>query len=66
MLVKEFLKRTYPGVKVTIFDLDKELGKNKKSDEAGALAVEYHFNNAAEVVDFIINSDEIILYIKRK
>lgn len=66
MLVKEFLKRMYPGVHVTVFDLDKELGKNKKTDEAGVLAVDYHFNETAKVVDFIINKDDVILYIKRK
>lgn len=66
MLVKEFLKRVSPTINVKIFDLDMEPGKNTKEDEAGALALAYHFNNNSFVTDFIISSENIILYVKRK
>ena len=63
MLVKDFLKHVSPAVSTTIFDLDAEPGNNKKVDEAGALALAYHFNYNSEVIDFLINADNtIILY----
>lgn len=67
MLVRDFLKHVSPAVNTTVFDLDAEPGNNKKIDEAGALALAYHFNYDSEVIDFLINADNtIILYVKRK
>lgn len=67
MLVRDFLKHVSPTVNATVFDLDAEPGNNKKVDEAGALALAYHFNYNSQVIDFLINSDNtIILYVKRK
>ena len=66
MLVKDFLKRLSPTLKVIIYDQDKEPGKDKKEDEAGALAVAYHFNNNCYVSDFRIRTENITLYVKRK
>lgn len=67
MLVKDFLKHVSPTVTTTVFDLDAEPGNNKKVDEAGAMALAYHFNYNSQVIDFLINSDNtIILYVKRK
>ena len=66
MLVKDFLKRLSPTLKVIIYDQDKEPGKDKKEGEAGALAVAYHFNNNSYVCDFMITSENITLYVKRK
>lgn len=66
MLVKNFLRHVSPTVQTTIFDLDAEPGNNKKVEEAGALALAYHFNYDSEVIDFLINADTIILYVKRR
>jgi len=66
MLVKSFLKRLSPALKVIIYDQDKEPGKDKKEGEAGELAVAYHFNNNSYVCDFMITSENITLYVKRK
>ena len=67
MLVKDFLKHVSPTVNTTVFDLDAEPGNNKKVDEAGAMALAYHFNYNSQVIDFLINSDNtIILYVKRE
>ena len=67
MLVRDFLKHVSPVVKTTVFDLDAEPGNNKNVEEAGALALAYHFNYNSEVIDFLINTDNtIILYVNRK
>ena len=66
MLLKDFLSRISPILPVTIWDLDMEPGKNKKEDEAGALALAHHFDYNVHVVDFIISEANIILYVKRQ
>ena len=66
MLVRDFLKNIAPGMLVKEFDLDKELGKNKIEDEAGALAIAHHFDYNTEVIDFFIYHDNITIWIKRK
>jgi hypothetical protein len=66
MLVKDFLSRLSPTLKVIIYDEDQKPGKDKKEGEAGALAVAYHFNNNSYVCDFMITSENITLYVKRK
>ena len=66
MLVKEFLAKVSPRMAVTVWDLDMEPGKNKKEDEAGALALAHHFDYNVHVVDFIISENNIILYVKRQ
>lgn len=65
MLTREFLKKIAPTMKTVIFDLDAVPGNNKKEDEAGALAVAHHFDYTSVVVDFVIFSDHVTLYIKR-
>ena len=65
MLTREFLKKIEPSMKTVIFDLDAVPGNNRKEDEAGALAVAHHFDYISVVVDFVIFSDRVTLYIKR-
>lgn len=65
MTVKEFLTKVQPNLKVVIFDTDKKPGAQHKTDEAGALAIEYHFNNSNVVNDFMIFEDVIYIYTSR-
>ena len=65
MTVKEFLGHIQPNLKVIIFDTDKKPGSQRKTDEAGALAIEYHFNNTNVVNDFSIFEDVIYIYTSR-
>ena len=65
MTVKEFLGHIQPNLKVIIFDTDKKPGAQRKTDEAGALAIEYHFNNTSVVNDFSIFEDVIYIYTSR-
>lgn len=65
MTVKEFLTKVQPNLKVVIFDTDKKPGAQRKTDEAGALAIEYHFNNSNVVNDFMIFEDVIYIYTSR-
>lgn len=64
MLVKTFLSKCAPKMKVTIWKADAQPGNNKKEGEAGELALEYHFNYCSIVEDFIISETEIILFTK--
>lgn len=65
MLTRDFLTKIAPTMKTVIFDLDAVPGNNKKEDEADALAVAHHFDYSTHVVDFVIFSDHVTLYIKR-
>lgn len=65
MLTREFLKKLSPSIKVTRYDLDEEPGKNRKEDEAGALAIAHHFDFNSRVVDFMIEADHVTIFIER-
>lgn len=65
MLVKEFLGHLQSNLKVIIFDTDKKPGSQRKTDDAGALAIEYHFNNTNVVDDFSIFENVIYIYTSR-
>ena len=65
MLTREFLMKISPTMKVIKYDLDKEPGKNRKEDEAGALAVAHHFDYDSYVADFMIEPDHVTIFIQR-
>jgi len=65
MLTREFLKKISPTMKVIKYDLDNEPGKNRKEDEAGALAVAHHFDYDSYVADFMIEPDHVTIFIQR-
>lgn len=65
MLTRDFLMHIQPTMKVIQFDQDDIGGNFIKEDEAGALAVAHHFDYTSVVVDFVIFSDHVTLYIKR-
>ena len=66
MLTREFLKHVSPTMRVVIWDLDAIPGKNRKEDEAGALAIAHHFDYESIIVDFMIEPDHVTIFIKRK
>ena len=66
MLTREFLKHVSPTMRVVIWDLDAIPGKNRKGDEAGALAIAHHFDYDSVVEDFAITPDMVTIFIKRK
>lgn len=65
MLTREFLKKVSPTMKVTRYDLDEEPGKNRKDDEAGALAIAHHFDFNSKVIEFMIEPDHVTIFIER-
>ena len=65
MLTRDFLKKISPTMKVIKYDLDEEPGKNRKEDEAGALAIAHHFDYDSFIADFMIESDHVTIFIQR-
>lgn len=65
MLVKEFLKHVQPTMKVIIFDTDRVGICQRNEDEAGAIALRYHYNYYNKVDNFNIFEDVIYIYTSR-
>lgn len=65
MLTREFLMHIDPTMKVIQFDEDARGGKFWKEDEAGALAIAHHFDYESQIVEFMIFSDHVTIFIKR-
>lgn len=66
MLVRNFLTKCSPAVRVRVFDLDALTGNHVKEDEACVLNEAYRFDYNSEVTDFYICEDNINIYSKRR